>query len=138
LDLHLSESAGQSSDHLLKGSLVDINLDDDTEVEHELIAFILLILDADWVAEDAVLIVGIADGNVTVAEGLAGNDVFGHRLKVKQTWLVNIRLWDNTSWRALVDDSGSWSRVSQCYMYGVLKKKIDSLRSQAGHPTPVR
>jgi hypothetical protein len=61
------------------------------------------------VTEDTVLVIRVTDGNESVAEGLSGNDVLGHDIKVKESWLVDIGLRDDTSRRTLVDDSRSYT-----------------------------
>ena len=41
-------------------------------------------------AENAVFVVGAADRHKAVAEGLPGNDVFGHDFKVEEAWFVDV------------------------------------------------
>lgn len=80
--LHLGKSRGEIPHHALVGSLVDISLDEDAEVEDEFIAQILGVGNNDREAEHGVLAVWGVDSDVAVAKGLAGDDVFLEDVKV--------------------------------------------------------
>lgn len=104
LNLHFRERTRQSPDHGFIGNLVDFDADHDAEVEHEFVALVFLVFDADGMAEDAVFVVGVTDCDVPVTECLSGNNVLGHGLEVEETGLVYAWLGDDASWRALVDN----------------------------------
>ena len=94
----------QSPDHSLIRGPVNVNTDDDAKVEHELIALVLLVFDADWMPKDADLVVRIANCDISIAESLARNYVLCHRLELKKSRLRDVWLWGDASWGALVDD----------------------------------
>ena len=54
---------------------------------------------------------GITDGDKSVAKALPRDDVLTHCLEVKEAGFVNSWLGDNASWRALMDDLGSFVTV---------------------------
>lgn len=54
---------------------------------------------------------GITNCDKSVAKALPRDDVLAHCLEVKEAGLVNSWLGDNASWRALMDDLGSFVTV---------------------------
>jgi hypothetical protein len=113
LNFHLREGARQSSDDGLVRDLVDLDTNHNAEIEHELIAFILLVLDANRMTKDAVLVIRVTNCDISVAECLSWNYILGHGLEVKETRFVYTWLGDNASWRALVDN------LRTCEMSGI-------------------
>jgi hypothetical protein len=107
LYFHFRKGTSESPDHRLVRNFINLDTNNYTEIEHELITLVLLIVDADGVAKDPVSVFWITDRNISIAEGLLWDDVLGNRLKVKKTGFVNIWLWNNTSWRTLMNDSCS-------------------------------
>jgi hypothetical protein len=58
-----------------------------------------------------VLVFGITNCDKSVAKALPRDDVLAHCLEVKEAGFVNSWLGDNASWRALMDDLGSFVTV---------------------------
>jgi hypothetical protein len=90
LRLHLRKRTRQPPHHSFIRDLINFHTYNEAEVEHELISYIFLIFDADWVTEDAVFVVWVANTDEAVAERLSGDDVFGHDFEVKKAWFVDI------------------------------------------------
>jgi hypothetical protein len=65
------------------------------------------------VSKDAVFVFGLTDCDIAVAKRLSRDDVLGYCLEVKQARLVNIWLWNNASWWALVNDSCSCGKLER-------------------------
>jgi hypothetical protein len=105
LYLHLGERTREPPDHGLVRNFVNFDANNYTEIEHKLIALILLIVDADGVAKDPVSVFRITDCDISIAEGLPWDDILGYRLKVKQTRFIDVWFWNNAPWRTLVNDS---------------------------------
>lgn len=89
LNLHFCESAGQSTYDSFIWDFVHLNPNDDAKIEHEFISFILLILDAHWMAENSILVFRITDRDISIAKGLPRDYVLGHRLEVEEAGLVD-------------------------------------------------
>lgn len=92
--------------------------DDDAEVEDELVARVLLVVDAHGEAEDAVLTAGVATGDVAVAEGLARDHEVGYGVEVEEGGGLVAGFGDDDAGGVLVDDFDSWARVSGGFWSG--------------------
>ncbi|CAI6081355.1 unnamed protein product [Clonostachys chloroleuca] len=68
--------------HGFVGSLVDICLDKQTEVEDEFVPHILSVRDENGVPQDGVLALWAIYGDIAIAEGLARDDVLMKDVKV--------------------------------------------------------
>jgi hypothetical protein len=94
------------------------------EIEDKRISFILVVLDMDWVAKDAEMI--LADRHQAIAELRSRNHKFGDARKVDKrrgAWRIWILVGrraktpkarrgggrDNREWRNLVDDAYAWA-----------------------------
>jgi hypothetical protein len=65
------------------------------------------IIDANWMAQNSIFVLGVTNRNQAVAESLAGNDILGHVIEIEELGFVDPGLWDDTSWGTLMDDFGS-------------------------------
>lgn len=82
--LHLGECLSQTPHDALIRCLVALRLHQQTKVEDELIAHVLGVRDDYRESQDSVLAVRGVDGDITVAEGFAGDDVLLQDVKVDE------------------------------------------------------
>lgn len=104
--LHLGKCLGQTPHDALIRRLVALGLHQQAKVEDELIAHVLCMRDDDGKPQDGVLSVGGVDGDIAVAEGLAGDDVLLQDVKVDERRPLAVGGGDAT-WRSLGDDFGA-------------------------------
>jgi hypothetical protein len=57
--------------------------------------------------ENPVFVVRVTYRDISIAKCLSWDDVFGHRLEIKETRLVYAGLGDNASWWGLVNHLGT-------------------------------
>lgn len=108
LNLHFRKGARQSSDDSLIRNLVHLDTNHDAEIEHKFVAFVFLIFDTDRVTKNPVFVVRVAYRDIPIAKCLSWDNVFGHRLEIKETRLVYTWLGDNTSWWRLMNHLSAW------------------------------
>ncbi len=101
--LHLGKGHGQAAHDALVGDLVDVILDDEAKVEDEGVAVVALAGNGDGETEDNVFPLGVGNGNVAVAKGLARDEIFAEHAEVEQRWLggAGARHGDDAARRAL-------------------------------------
>ncbi|KFY89901.1 hypothetical protein V498_06268 [Pseudogymnoascus sp. VKM F-4517 (FW-2822)] len=100
-----------------------VRRDDDAEVEDELVARVLLVVDAHGEAEDAVVAAGVAAGDVAVAEGLARDHEVGYGVEVEELRVLIAFFGDDDAGGFLVDDFDSWHVLSLLAAIVSLKAK---------------
>ncbi|CAH0029660.1 unnamed protein product [Clonostachys rhizophaga] len=79
---HFRKGRSKPPNHGFVGSLVDICLDKQAEVEDEFVPHILSVRDENGVPQDGVLALWAIDGDIAIAEGLARDDVLMKDVKV--------------------------------------------------------
>ncbi|CAG9989796.1 unnamed protein product [Clonostachys byssicola] len=120
---HLRKGRSKPPYHGFVGSLVNICLDKQAEVEDEFVPHILSVRDENGVPQDGVLALWAIYGDIAIAEGLARDDVFMKDVKVDKRGpriaagvAAGCRRVDrcDAARRRLSDNLRTWKRNCEC------------------------
>lgn len=107
LHLHLRKSRSQSPHDRFVWHIVTLDLGNNAKVEDKFVAGVFFIVEADGETEDAIPSAGGAYSDIAVAEGLPGNDEFGHGREVQEGRCGDGGFGNDAPRRLLVDDFNS-------------------------------